>query len=154
MLRAELHAAFLRRKLSSPRAFDNQPALQFREQRHHVQHGFSERVGGVYLLRETLKLYASAAEVVESIHDIAHAAPEAVELPDCQRVAMLQLLEATLQGRAAKSRAASSFIDKCFAAACAFERGELHVRVLVVGGDAGVSVFHKRVPLREICGTM
>ncbi len=100
-----------------------------------VQHGFPERVGGVYLLRETLKLYASAAEVVESIHHIAYTAPEAVELPDCQRVAMLQLFQATLQSRAAKSRAASSFIDKCFAAARVFERGELHVRVLVVGCD-------------------
>jgi hypothetical protein len=49
---------------------------------------------------------------VESIHDIAHTAPEPVELPDCQRVAMLQLLEATLQGRAVQSRAALAVIFK------------------------------------------
>jgi hypothetical protein len=100
-------------------------------------------VGGVYLLGEALKLYVSLIQGHGSIHDIPHASPQAVEFSDYQHIAMFQLLEATLQGRAAKSRAAYFFINKSFFAACPFERGKLQVRVLVVGSDAGVSVFHK-----------
>lgn len=83
---------------------------------------------------------------MESIPDILHAAPEAVQLPDCQRVAMLQLLEATVQRRAAESRAASAFIDEGLFAARSFERRKLQVRVLVVDRDLSVSAFHKKVP--------
>ena len=59
-----------------------------------MQHGFPERVSSVYLFGEALKLYASGAEVVEDVHEVAHTSPQAVELPDYQRIAALQLLEA------------------------------------------------------------
>ena len=99
-LRAEFHPAPPGGLLSGFRALHDQAAFQFREQRHHMQHGFAERLRGVYLLGQALELYASIGEVVQGIHHIADTAPQPVELPHYERVAMFQLLQVTLQGRA------------------------------------------------------
>lgn len=40
-----------------------------------MQHGFSERVGSVYLLCEALKLNAPVREVMQDIHEVAHTSP-------------------------------------------------------------------------------
>lgn len=66
-----------------------------------------------------------------------------------------------MQGRAVKSRAAASFIDKGFIASGLLERGQLQVRVLVVGRDAGISIFHggnvkqnyETVKRQDLCGS-
>jgi hypothetical protein len=47
-----------------------------------------------------------------------------------------------MQGRAVESRAAAPFIDKSFIASGLLQRGQLQVGVLVIGRDAGISVFH------------
>ena len=54
----------------------------------------------VDLLREGTEFYAALPEVVEHGYQIAQAAAQAVKFPDNKRVAVLQCLEATEQGRA------------------------------------------------------
>jgi len=55
---------------------------------------------GVDLLGEGTEFDASLLEVVEHGYQIAQAAAQAVKFPDNKRVAVLQCLEATEQGRA------------------------------------------------------
>ncbi len=82
-------------------------------------------------------------EVIEHGHKVAQAAGQAVKFPDNERVAVLQRLEATEQGRALGG-GSRALVLKDFLALRAFQGGELLGRVLLLGRDAGVTVFHAR----------
>src|SRR5713226_4939733 len=88
-------------------------------------------------------MYAALAEVSQHVQKVAQAAGQPVKFPDNERVAVLQRLEATEQGRAlgVGSRA---LVLKDFLAPRAFQGGELQGRVLFLRRDAGVTVFHSR----------
>ncbi len=82
-------------------------------------------------------------EVIEHGHKVAQAAGQAVKFPDNERVAVLQRLEATEQGRALGG-GSRALVLKDFLAPRAFQGGELQGRVLFLGRDAGVTIFHSR----------
>ena len=86
-------------------------------------------------------MYAALMEVIEHSHEVAQAAGQPVEFPDNQRVAVLQRLKATEQGRAF-SVGSCALVLKDFLASGFLQGGELQSRVLVLGRDAGVTVFH------------
>ena len=88
-------------------------------------------------------MYAALMEVIEHGHKVAQAAGQAVKFPDNERVAVLQRLEATEQGRALGG-GSRALVLKDFLAPRAFQGGELQGRVLFLGRDAGVTVFHAR----------
>jgi hypothetical protein len=88
-------------------------------------------------------MYAALMEVIEHGHKVAQSAGQTVKFPDNERVAVLQRLEATEQGRALGG-ASRALVLKDFLAPRAFQGGELHGRVLFLGRDAGVTVFHSR----------
>lgn len=60
---------------------------------------------GVDFLCEGTKRYAAFLEVLNHRYQVAHAAGQPVELPDYERVAVLQSFQATEQGRALCRRA-------------------------------------------------
>src|SRR6266852_4267230 len=88
-------------------------------------------------------MYAALVEVIEHGHKVAQAAGQPVKFPDNERVAVLQRLEATEQGRALGG-GSRALVLKDFLAPRAFQGGELQGRVLFLGRDAGVTVFHAR----------
>jgi hypothetical protein len=77
------------------------------------------RCSGVDFFRERMKPDAALLEVVHHCNHVAHAAGQPVELPNYQRVAVLQRLKATEQGRALLHPACCNRI-------------QLHVGVLVI----------------------
>src|SRR5216683_750175 len=88
-------------------------------------------------------MYAALVEVIEHGHKVAQAAGQPVKFPDNERVAVLQRLEATEQGRALGG-GSRTLVLKDFLALRAFQGGELQGRVLFLGRHAGVTVFHAR----------
>src|SRR5216683_3275126 len=88
-------------------------------------------------------MYAALVEVIEHGNKVAQAAGQPVKFPDNERVAVLQRLEATEQGRALGG-GSRTLVLKDFLALRAFQGGELQGRVLFLGRDAGVTVFHAR----------
>src|SRR5713101_5679057 len=82
-------------------------------------------------------------EVIEHCHKVAQAAGQAVKFPDNERVAVLQRLEATEQGRALGG-GSRALVLKDFLAPRAFQGGQLQGRVLFLRRDADVTVFHSR----------
>src|SRR5216683_1043996 len=88
-------------------------------------------------------MYAALVEVIEHGNKVAQAAGQPVKFPDNERVAVLQRLEATEQGRALGG-GSRTLVLKDFLALRTFQGGELQGRVLFLGRDAGVTVFHTR----------
>ena len=86
-------------------------------------------------------MYAALVEVIEHAHQVAHAAGQSVEFPDNQRAPILQRFEATEQGRAL-SGGSCSLVLKSFLASGFLQGRELQGGILVLGRDAGVTVFH------------
>ena len=86
-------------------------------------------------------MYPALVEVIEHGHEVAQAAGQPVEFPDDERVAILQHLEAAEQGRALGG-GSCALVLKDFLAPRAFQRGELQGGILVLGRDAGATVFH------------
>src|SRR5216683_6279481 len=86
-------------------------------------------------------MYAALVEAFEHAHQVAQAAGQPVEFPDNQRVAVLQRLEATEQGRALGG-GSCSLVLKSFLASGFLQGGELQGGILLLGRDAGVTVFH------------
>src|SRR5712691_8249512 len=86
-------------------------------------------------------MYAALVEIIEHAHQVAQSASQPVEFPDNQRVAVLQRLEATEQGRAF-SGGSCSLVLKSFLASGFLQGRQLQGGILVLGRDAGVAVFH------------
>jgi hypothetical protein len=63
------------------------------------------------------------------------------KVPDRERVAIFQRLEATEKGRALNAGCARELICKNLFAAVLFLGGVLHVRVLIVAGNLRIAVF-------------
>jgi hypothetical protein len=66
----------------------------------------------------------------------------ATRLPDDQRVALLEGLEAAEQGRALRRRAGDPLVLEDGLASGFLQSRELQGGILIVGRDAGVAVFH------------
>src|SRR5216684_2618292 len=86
-------------------------------------------------------MYAALVEVIEHAHQVAQAAGQSVEFPDNQRVPILQRFEATEQGRAL-SGGSCALVLKSFLTSGFLQGRELQGGILVLGRDAGVTVFH------------
>jgi hypothetical protein len=99
-LTAEFHAPTLRGLHSGAGPFADEAALQLGQYADHLPHGPACRRLGVDLLGEGTEFDAALLEVVEHGDQVAQAAAQAVKFPDNERVAVLQCLEATEQGRA------------------------------------------------------
>jgi hypothetical protein len=99
-LTSEFHAPALRGLHSGAGPFADEAALQLGQYADHLPHGPACRRLGVDLLGEGTEFDAALLEVVEHGDQVAQAAAQAVKFPDNERVAVLQCLEATEQGRA------------------------------------------------------
>ncbi len=86
-------------------------------------------------------MYTALVEVIEHGHEVGQAAGQPVEFAHDERVAILQRLEATQQGRALGG-GSCALVLKSFPAPGAFQRGELQGGILVLGRDARVTAFH------------
>jgi len=84
---------------------------------------------------------AALVEVIEHADEVAQTAGQPVEFPHNQRIAVLQCLEATEQGRAL-SVGSCSLVLKDSLASGFLQGRELQGGVLVLGRDAGVTVLH------------
>src|ERR1017187_6533778 len=99
-LPAEFHSPALRGLHPGAGPFADEAALQLGQYADHLPHGPACRRLGVDLLSEGTEFDAALLEVVKHGDQIAQAAAQAVKFPDDERVAVLQCLEATEQGRA------------------------------------------------------
>jgi hypothetical protein len=64
-------------------------------------------------------------QVVEHAYQVAQAAAKPVEFPDNKRIAALEFLEATQEGRAVADGSRKAVIPEHFSATGSFERGKL-----------------------------
>src|SRR5271157_929331 len=143
-LAPEFHAPALRVLHSGPCPFDDQRQFIFGQNADQLPHDPARRRLGVDSLRERLELDALIFEVVEHGDEVAHTAAQPVELPHDERVAGLQDFEATGEGRALHMLAGHLVLEHSFASGLLQGR-KLHRRILVVGADAGIAVFHASI---------
>jgi len=99
------------------------------------------RCAGVDFFGKRAKRDTAFLEVLNDVDKIAQAAGEAVELPDYQRIAAVEFLEATEQGRAVGGGSGALVLeDVLLIDPGALQGLQLHVGVLVDRRDAGVTV--------------
>ena len=85
---------------------------------------------------------AAGAEGVEHCYQVARTPAPQVQLPNNERVAVFQSVEAVEQSRALRRDSRQSLVLAAGLTPGLLQRCELHVGVLVVGRDAGAAVFH------------
>ena len=141
---AESHAALLRGLDAGACALGDERALELGQDADHLPHGAAR--GGVRVdrLGKRAELHAALLELVEHVDEIREAPAEPVELPDDQRIAGLQGLEAPEQGRALRRGSRDSLVFEHGFTAGLLQGCELQGGVLVLGRDASVAVFHAR----------
>jgi hypothetical protein len=84
-------------------------------------------------------MYAALMEVIEHADEVAQAAGQPVEFPNNQRIATCNVLR---QRSKAGRLVSAPLVLKDFLASGFLQGGELQSRVLVLGRDAGATVFH------------
>ena len=81
-------------------------------------------------------------QVIEHVDEIPQTPTQPVELPDDERVARLQRLQALDEGRALRRRPGDPLVLEHGPATGLLQGGELQGRILILGRDARVAVFH------------
>src|ERR1017187_598408 len=101
---AKLHPSAAGLLHAGLRPFNDHAAFQLGKYADHLPHGAARWRSRVDGLSKGLEFHVAGAEVVEHCYQVAQAATQAVELPNCEHIAGAQRLEATEQGGALRSR--------------------------------------------------
>lgn len=88
------------------------------------------RAGCIDTVREALKVAPTLPEFVHQQHQITHAAPKAIQLPDLQRIALFQGSQKLFERWPIRYRAAHFFFENFFTS-CAFERLSLKISSII-----------------------
>lgn len=139
-LAPEFHAALLRYLHSDPSSFNDQRTFKLGPHAYHLPHGAACGRLGVDCLREGTELDTLLFEVVQHVYGVEQAMPQTVELPYDQRVAGLQGLQATGEGRTLHMSAGHLVLEHGLASGLV-QRGKLDCRITIFGADA-VAVFY------------
>jgi hypothetical protein len=83
-----------------------------------------------------------SAQLIQQRDEIAEIPAEAVQFPDNEGVTRAQSFEAAGEGRALDGRAGEAFVRENCRASCPLQGGSLQRRVLIVGADTRIAVFH------------
>ncbi len=89
------------------------------------------RAGCIDTVREALKVDTALPEFVHQQNQITHAAPKAIQLPDHQRIPLIQRPEKFFECWPVCHCSAHFFFEYLLTS-CAFERLPLKIRILVI----------------------
>ena len=113
------------------------------------ENGFADGGLGVDAFAQADQLDLAVVELIDDLNQVGHTAPQPVEAPDDERVAGAQGLEEAVEF-GALAAAAGSVVGVDAVAAGILESGDLKLRILVSGGDAGVADAHVTQTPRNI----
>lgn len=127
---------------AGPRSFANQRALELRERGHDMKQQRPTRRSRVDALGERSKLNASYAELVDQFDELRQRAPQAVQTPHDQRIALGQRSHRLAEAGARESCTRDPLIGEDVIAARRFQRCKLQVEILIIGRNSRVSNSH------------
>ena len=140
-LAAHLHTTGDRRQAARRGAFLNQRPFEFRQDSHHLPHGATRGRGGVNRFRQRPESHPSRFQIVQEADQIPQRPPQPVQLPDRERIAFRQGLEALGQLRPLDVRP-RGFVSKDAVAPRLLQGGNLQIGVLVFRGDPCITEIH------------
>ena len=142
MVRATPDAALLTGGIASGlSAFPQHGALELREGPHHLHHHPAGRSGRVDRLGQATESRSGFPELLHDREHIAQRAREPIQLPDNDNVTAAELMEEPEELGPLPTSSGSLLAEDALAAR-RFERRHLSRRVLIVGGNAGVTDQH------------
>lgn len=140
-------------------SFRNQFPFHLGQTRHHVKEESPAWAGRVDVIREAVEVDLSRFQVIHQVHQGLQAAPQAIQLPDHQAIALAEMGERNIEPRPVLVGPAHAILEHLFTARF-FKRLNLKIQVLVFGGNASYpismafSLFLKsRVRGRELRGS-